>query len=245
MTLVIAIPAVDGIVFASDGQVTTGPVKATITKINPLNDNALWAASGELALIQRVADRISTLPDRNQPLEALRDRLAEQIKMSVEELLQLDFRTRFFSGDPDKLLSLHQGDFLFVEHRGAPRVLHILPNGTPEWIDGRIAATGSGDMFAHALLQKYADVPLDCDVAALVAYKVIEEVIEVGSYGLGPPIDVWVLSARGVRQYDEGDIAALEDLARLLRDREIELLGQPGGRAIGLAAPQLPSVEEE
>ena len=119
---------------------------------------------------------------------------------------------------------LHRGDFLFVEHRDEPKILHIVANGTPEWISERFAATGSGDLFAHALLQKYARHPLSCAHAKLPAYKVMEEAIEVGAYGLGPPIDIWEVGPKGITQASEPEITGLKDAARLLREREVEML---------------------
>jgi len=222
MTLVLAIPSEAGIVFASDGQLTSGEVRASGQKLYRLNDRCAWSASGELALIQRVLEIVGTLPV-DQPLDQLRDRLAETIKQSVMSLLQLDFRTQFFQGNPQALLSLHPGDFVFVECRQKPRILHITSYGTPEWID-RPFATGNGANFAYALLQKYHERELDIEQASLLAFKVIEEAIEVGAYGLGPPIALWHVTANGVWPLEEVKIAALQDAARQLRDSEIGLL---------------------
>jgi proteasome beta subunit len=58
-------------------------------------------------------------------------------------------------------------------------------NGTAEWVDGRFTASGNGAPFAHALLWPST-------------YKVIDEAIEVGAYGLGHPIDLWQLTASGM-----------------------------------------------
>lgn len=229
MTLIVAIPARDGVIFGSDSQVTIGQVRSTGTKIFKLNDRALWGASGELALIQRVAEQIERFPNRNQPLVTIRDELAAFVKGAVNSLLNLDFRTPFVLQNPKALLDLHPGDFLFVEHQDKPRVLHILINGTPEWIEGRFAATGSGDLFAHALFQKYAGVELGLEHAKLLAYKVIEEAIQVGSYGLGPPIDIWEVNSDVMKQANESEIAALEDSAHLLRDSEVRILMEPKG----------------
>lgn len=223
MTLIVAIPVKDGVIFGSDTQVTTGPVRASATKILRLNDHVIWGASGELALIQRVAESLEGFPNRGQPLTTVRDMLAQFVQKAVQELLNLDFRTQF-NRIPNDLLDLHPGDFLFVECRDKPRILHILQNGTPEWIEGRFAATGNGDLFAHALLQKYAGVKLIRKHAKLLAYKVIEEAIQVGAYGLGPPIDIWTVTPDGVEQVTNQEIAALEDAAHLLRDREVEML---------------------
>jgi 20S proteasome alpha/beta subunit len=52
MKLILGLAAIDGIVLASDGQVTTGDVRSPGKKIFPLSDKILWASAGELSLIQ-------------------------------------------------------------------------------------------------------------------------------------------------------------------------------------------------
>lgn len=52
----------------------------------------------------------------------------------------------------------------------------------------------------------------------------MEEAIEVGAYGLGPPIDIWEVGPSGVAQANEQEITALKDTAHLLREREVEML---------------------
>jgi proteasome beta subunit len=223
VTLILVLPTRDGIVMASDGQLTTGMVRATVQKIMCLNERCLWAASGELALIQRVEERLKTLPS-NDSLPVLRDQICWIVKQCVTELLHLDLRTGFLSQDPNLLLQLHPGDFVFAECVAAPAVLHVLVNGTPEWITNRPFASGSGDMFAYALLQKYQGLELEMEKGALLAYKVLEEAINVGAYGLGLPIDIWKICNSGVKQLNEGEKAALEDASRTLRQYEIKLL---------------------
>lgn len=226
MTLIVAIPAQGGVIFGSDSQVTTGTVRSTGTKIYQLNNGALWAGAGELALIQRVAEGIEDLRQKDQSLTNLRDPLAQVVMQSMESLLKVDFRTQFVARSPEALLQLHSGDFLFVECReGHSRILHISVNGTPEWIEGRPAVTGSGHPFAYALMRKYDGVLLSIDCARLLAYKVIEEAIEVGAYGLGLPIDIWEVTANYVKRASTDEVDALEDTARLLRVREVEMLG--------------------
>lgn len=221
MTLILVIPAKDGIVMASDGQVTAGEVRWPNRKINKLNDFCLWSASGELALIQRVKEGIDSQPHQ-QSLQILRDRLAELVRQSVTMLLQLDFRTPFFQGNHEALLRLHPGDFVFAEYRSSPYILHITSYGTPEWINVPFAS-GSGAPFAYALLQKYQGMSLEVSQASLLAFKVLEEAIEVGAYGLGPPIDVWQITQQGIKNLPENEIAALKDTSCVLREAEIQL----------------------
>jgi len=242
MTLIIAIPAENGVVFASDSQVTTGAVRATGTKIYRLNDHAVWGASGEVALIQRFAEQLGLFPNRTQPLETIRDDLAARVKQAAVSCLAVDFRTQFFQNNPDALLGLHPGDFLFAECRDAPRILHILTNGTSEWVEGRFAATGNGELFAHALLQKYASRSLSMDQAKLLAYKVIEEAIEVVSFGLGPPIHVWEVTGGKTRQISSAEESALADSARILREEEVGLLRRLNVQREGSTVPaELPA----
>ncbi len=139
MTLILAIPATDGVVVASDGQITAGEIRWTGEKIWPLGQRTLWAAAGELALIQRVGEAIVSVP-KEAPLQDLRDTLARIVNQSVRALLDVDFRTPFFAVNPDQLLNLHPGDFVFVECMSAPRVLRVAVNGTPEWFDKPFAS---------------------------------------------------------------------------------------------------------
>ncbi len=225
MTLILALPCIDGAVLASDGQVTSGEVRASGKKLFSLSSHCALGGSGEVALIQRVSELIGS-SGADQTIEQLRDGFANTIKQAVTALLQLDFRTQFFQGNPDALLSLHPGDFVFVECRTQPKILHITSYGTPEWVD-RPFATGNGANFAYALLQKYQGRGLTIAQASLLAFKVIEEAIQVGSYGLGPPIDIWHIQASGTRTLAEQEIAALQDAARQLREQELQLLVAP------------------
>lgn len=229
MTLILSIPARDAIVLASDGQVTSGDFRFSGEKLFRLNTHCAWSGSGEVALIQRVAEAIGGI-STEQPLLNLRDQLANAIKQCVTTLLQLDFRTPFFQGNPQAMLELHPGDFVFVECLTRPIILHILSYGTPEWID-RPHATGSGESFAYALLQKYRGASLTKDQASTLAVKVIQEAIEVGAYGLGPPIHLWQVTASGIEVLNEEKIALLSDAARSLREDEVQLLcgGAEGG----------------
>jgi proteasome beta subunit len=226
VTLILAIPATDGVVIASDGQVTAGEVRWTSEKIRPLGQRTVWSASGELALIQRVDEAIAGLP-RETSLQELRDSLARAINQSVNALLQLDFRTGFFQTNPDQLLNLHPGDFVFIEFASTARILHISVNGTPEWFD-KPFASGVGAPFAYALLQRYQGVPMDVSLASLLAVKVLEEAIEVGSYGLGPPLYVWQVTGNGTKRLGEEEIAALQDASKTLRGAEVELFNKSG-----------------
>jgi proteasome beta subunit len=214
-----------------------GGVRSSGEKIFALNSHCAWGAAGELALIQRVQEAIANNPIRSQPLIGQRDALAATIKESVTALLRLDFRTQFVPNNPDALLSLHQGDFIFAECRSSPSLLHVTLNGTPEWVCSPYAI-GNGAPFAFALLQKYADQDLSVEQASVLAYKVIEEAILVAAYGLGLPVRIWHITSTGAIELDRARVAAIEDAARFLREREVEMLKEvPGPPRVESEAP--------
>lgn len=223
MTLVVSIPTQDGIVLASDSQVTSGAVRAPGEKLFKLNQHCAWSGAGELSLIQRVSENIGG-GTVNQTLHQLRDQLARVIRSCMEELLQLDFRTQFFTGDHNQLLQLHPGNFIFAECRGEPVTLHVSANGTPEWIENRAYAIGNGAPFAYALLRKFHTVDLDLETGSVLAVKVIEEAIDVGAYGLGRPIQLMRIMPDGISRAQEAELAMLSDAAKGMREQEIELL---------------------
>ncbi|MBT9145655.1 MAG: hypothetical protein DDT42_01530 [candidate division WS2 bacterium] len=215
MTIILAFPVKDGLLIASDSQITSGIVRTTGKKIKKLNDQCLWSASGELALIQRVEEGLTALSTVNQPLSVLRDNLSKKIRECV-----VAFHT-LVGGRPIT------GDFVFVEYTDKPNILHVTLDGTPEWIAGRPFVSGIGDVFTYALLRKYQGLfpdKIDMQKGSLLAFKVIEEVIDVVSVGVGPPIDIWQLMTNGIKNLNESEITALEDASHGLREAELKLL---------------------
>ncbi len=223
MTLILALPTEQGIVLASDTQYTSGEVRSSGPKLYALSPHAAWAGAGEVALIQRVQEAIADLPTGHD-LSQLRDTLARIVKQSVQSLLELDVLTDYLQGDPAMLLGLHPGDCIFAEYANAqPLMLHVAANGTPEWFNS-FFASGNGANFAYALLQKYQNIELTLEQAILLAYRVIDETIQVGAYGLDYPIDIWLMDQYGLHQLDANDFEALAKVSEVLRTKEIELL---------------------
>jgi proteasome beta subunit len=223
MTLILGLAAVDGIVLASDGQVTTGDVRSPGKKIFPLSDKILWASAGELSLIQRLQERLPILP-LDSPLTNLRDQIGELIKNCILELLHMDFRSNFLDLEQDRLIQLHPADFIFAEFTKMPELLHMSIVGSPEWMGERPFVAGNGDLFAYALLRKYQKQHLKLEQTTLLAYKVLEETIEVGAYGIGGTIDLWQISAAGMKNLNAAELKTLAGKAQRLRKLEIALL---------------------
>jgi ATP-dependent protease HslVU (ClpYQ) peptidase subunit len=211
MTLIVVIPSSEGSVMASDGQVTIGPVKTRAKKIEKLNDDCVWGAAGDIALIQMVEGRIGELPNKGRHLQELRKDLCEIVPQCVRDLPP--------SPEP------YFGAFIFAERKGVTRILIVYANGVSVMLEDVPFAIGSGELFAFALLQKYQDlIPAGIGnnkLAAVLAYKTIAETIEVVSGGIGPPIDVWQLPP--AKNLTKEELTHLEDTYLGLKEAEIKM----------------------
>lgn len=216
MTLIVHIPAKNGIVMASDGQATTlTGLKITCKKIHKLNDSCIWgAAANHLTLVERVEERIATLSEREKSLQELCPILRDIIPRCVEELstgLQ----------PPPPNIQPYAAQFAFLEYRDYPRILYIMQDGTADWPPNVPLAIGSGTPFALALLRKYHSAEkLDIELAKILAYKIVAETIEV-TEGVGPPIDVWQLPP--AKNLTREELTGLEETYLGLRKAEIEM----------------------
>jgi len=209
MTLILVMPSKEGVIMASDGQVTLGEVKTQAKKIKKLNENCVWGAAGDLPLTQLVEGRIAELSDKERHLLDLRRELSEIGPQCVQNLHP--------SSEP------YYGQFIFAEYETLTHILVVDTNAVSFMLEDVPFAIGSGDTFAFTLFRKYQDlIPagLDNDLAAVLAYKIVVETIDVVAGGIGPPIDVWQLPP--VKRYTKEELMGLEETYFGLKKAEIE-----------------------
>ena len=173
MTLIVTIPANDGVVIGSDMQVTAGSIRYTDFKIKELNSHCLWAASGDVPLIQRVEECISSF-DADASLIDLRDGISIQIRDCIYNLWQLDIRSRTSQNESNDILESFNGEFIFTEYRDKPITLHYFLTATSMKVF-RYDAIGIGAPFAYALLRKYENLDFNTEMASITVYKVLDE----------------------------------------------------------------------
>lgn len=214
MTLILVIPYKDGVVLASDGQVTMGLVKTRAKKIKKFNENCIMGSAGNnLSFIQVVEEALINLSDKEKKLSDLRNSLCEVIKNCLEKM-------------PPSPREPYSASFTFVEHReNITYLLNIRENGISVMLENVPFATGIGEQFAYALIQKYQDLlpdKIDGKRAAVLAYKIISETIETITIGVGPPIDIWTLPP--IKNLSREEITAVEETYLMLKKAEIEML---------------------
>jgi len=242
MTLIIAIKCKDGLIFASDGQATSfssgGPIRQKYKKIYQL-EKLLVGASGTIGTIQRCRDCIERyaktisdgslnslisdiLPDGRVQNIPVRDKIRQLVfRINKDELERYKVFYGREEGAPlaDILVALYDNE------ENTFRIWHVRPDGGEELLDELgYGCTGIGDIFAHAFLKDYYTSDLDVEKGKLVAYRVIKDAIEVGAFGLGEPIDIWVMRRENdeikINNLGSEEISALRDAYILWKETE-------------------------
>jgi proteasome beta subunit len=230
VTLVVALACQDGCVFASDGQATVyssgGPIKQPIQKIKKLGDHTLWGASGSLGLIQRIGARLDSVPTeyKNAGLDNLVSDISGIVYQLRGETLQ---RHRNLYGQ-ERDHEAETVDLLLAEYRGGnSRILHVTRDGITEFLEEiGIGASGIGDTFAYTILKGFNVRQLTVDAGKVLAYRVIRDAIDVGAFGLGEPIDIWVITEQGAKQMSPEEMAAIRDTHKLWMEADAETFQQ-------------------
>jgi 20S proteasome alpha/beta subunit len=247
MTLIIALICKDGLVFASDGQATSpssgGPIRQRIKKIYCM-EKILIGASGSVGTIQRCRDYIKVyshvianqglnatiseqLPDGKMRIIPIRDKIRQMVFEINKDELE---RHKAFHGKEE---GAPMADILITYYDRSEekfRIWHVAPDGSEEFLDELgYGCTGIGDVFAYPLLKDYYNSDLGIEKGKLIAYRIIKDAIEIGAFGLGEPIDIWIMKRNKegneieIYNLKEEEVAALRDAYTVWKDTENEI----------------------
>lgn len=226
MTVVLAIRSAEGVVLASDGQVTADtagqPTRAPARKLFEVGGRLAWGAAGSAGLQQTLRAELAGLNGYATDAERLRQRLA-----SIVIPIQQQGLTHYVphpGTDPPELAVI----FCWCDGDG-PRILEIPRTGSDHQFHDRYCAIGSGDIFARFAMASVAHLDtreLTLEQAKMVAFKAIADAIEVAAFFLGPPIQLYVVGQDGTRLVPTEEVAnGLADSVEAWKERQREALG--------------------
>lgn len=216
MTLIVGLACKDGVILASDSQATTfstgGPVRRTISKIKYLGDHKLWSASGSVGMIQKIEAVFASLPKEILNASINEPQLRQNVLQNAHTLRAQELQRHRALYGQGRDMEAGIADLLIVEYQGNPRIWHINPDCADEFLEEfSYGTSGSGDIFAHTLLKNFKIKEFSIEQGALIAYRVLRDAIDIGAFGLGEPIDIWVINRDGIMQKQESEILALRD----------------------------------
>ncbi len=223
MSLITAIPTPEGYILASDTAQAVGQFREQISKVFRLNDRIAWSGTGSPSLVQRVQQLLAGAQDARVSLRELAPQVGNMIKTGVKELLGADFRTEVYLSNFNAVTQLHRADFVFVEWSNTPTLLHLNVLGSPVWVTDKPFFVGPGDAFIGSQFQKYRELTLNLSSATLLTYRLMEEAIDSGMFGLGGRPDIWRIGANGVENLSESECAGLKETAQSVRKQEVAI----------------------
>ncbi len=230
MSLVVALEGRDSIVMASDSLAVSqsfgGPVRHNVRKVFGIGEHVLCGATGTISLIQKSMNVIGQYKDKfDSGIEGdLVSEVAGRITPIARGAVE-DFRR--YNNTVDGAPSL---DVILagLDSHGNPTLWHIGKEGNDENYDeiGYICS-GGADSFGYALAKTRYSRGLDAGKLAAVAYRAIDEAIGVNAYGLGYPIDIWILKkGRGAKRLTEAEMNSIREACRTWRLKEDKLLSE-------------------
>jgi 20S proteasome alpha/beta subunit len=208
VTIAIAISCPEGVVLASDSMGHARRIATRLKKIQVIDEhNISVAASGSEFMTQAALNGA-----RKHPRSA--DVTPMAIAGVIEGILR-DARERPLPpADPDDA-SPHCAEFLITAWiADGPSLIHIPDDlAAIECIDKPFVAVGSAHDFAHVVYETLAhhfESPLTLTQAKMLAYRIINTVCLVSSWGVGPPVQMSVVTKDGAALVGS---AALEGLS--------------------------------
>lgn len=217
MTVVLSVLCADGVVIASDTQVTDSDrgMSFPAQKLHDLGDHAVWGGSGARGLL---ADVERTFDERGDEILA-----AGEIGRALQEAvipIQRHHYEHFIPEVPGERTEGTPSAYVLAAgfSRGEPFIVEINPNGMVSRYEeigfhaiGSVAAMAeqAGALLAHF---RVTDRPVAYGV--LVAVRVVQA-LSITSPKVGLDIDVARITADGPHRLDERELAeAREDVRR-------------------------------
>lgn len=233
MTMCLALVCRDGVVLATDGKVsrasasyrTVARIWQRANKTTLVPPRALVTGAGEVGMIHEVVEALLRLPEeeRARGVEGLvgpaRDALVALRAEAVARYAAIYGREAAMEHAPKAFL-------LLAEAEPEPRLVYLSEDGDVEDQTGLgYAATGTGDLIVHVRMQPWDPRELDAEQAAVLAYGMIKDTVDSGTFRVSDPVRLWTLR-RGAppEEWDEARVERLGQRYHRFRREVADLL---------------------
>ncbi|MGE2720313.1 proteasome protein [Mycolicibacterium celeriflavum] len=209
MTVVLAIRCADGIVVASDSQITDPErgLSYPAQKLHPLGKHAAWGGSGSRAVLYDLEQIFDNEPDSIVEApdigHALQGRVLPVLKHHYE-----NFIDDVPAGKPGATPASYVLAAGYTN--GKPFIVDLDPHGLiGRYEEIGFHAVGSGSPMAqqaHALLAHFGMAERGVDYGVVAALRVLDA-LDASSPSVGGPMDICRITQEGARHYDEEAVA--------------------------------------
>lgn len=230
MTLIVALACRDGIVMGADSASTdpTTETKTSVIKIQRLGKNPIiFGGAGDLGLIQKVMEALDEL---TIPTSAKFSNARRLIRQTCLPLLREAAETHIRHFIPGYETPPTASLLFACIHKKSPFILEIDADGRDTVYDknlGYFRAIGRGTAVAQAVMHPHLTTERDLELGKILAYRILEDSIELSATGLAKPIHLYTLKLDGaLSELEDGELVNLKKLRELWRDLERETLGK-------------------
>jgi 20S proteasome alpha/beta subunit len=234
VSVVLGLRGSGGLVLATDSQGTSAIgnmfLRSNIAKVRLLGDHIAYASVGSQGLAQRIGHAL----DEQARLTAQRSREdAADIILRIANPLQQQAVERYVPvphAQPEEWGAIFCG-----WSPDGPWLLEVGSGGGHEFHE-RFAATGSVGPFAHLALvsvRHYDIVNQSVEAAQAVAFRAIENACAASASGVNLPVQMAVVTGEGAHVVDDRELTTIEDLVNILKEREVDMLGELAPVAAG------------
>ena len=208
MTVVLALRCADGIVLASDSQITDPGrgVSYPAQKLHPLGDNAAWGGSGSRAVLYDIEQLLNAEPDAVVEAQdvgrALQARVLPIFKHHYEN---------FIADVPETKPGATPATYVLAAGyaNGEPFIVDIDPHGLiGHHEETGFQAVGSGAPMAqqaYALLASFQTSKRGVDYGVAAALRVLDA-LDVSSPTVGGPMDICRITPDGAHHLSPNEI---------------------------------------
>lgn len=226
MTVVLALTTADGLVIASDSQITDSDrgMSFPAEKLHDLGGRAAWGGSGARSVltdIERAFDEHATaILDADPVTHALQERVIPVMRHHYEN---------FIADVPGEDSKQSPSAYVLAAGYSAatPWIIEINPNGmVSRYEDVGFHAIGSGAAMAQqagALLAHFRVTQRSIDHGVVAAVRVLDA-LGVTSPSVGGPLDVCRVTEEGSDHLDDDEISEMRAHVERWTEREEDVL---------------------
>lgn len=226
MTVVLAIRCADGLVLASDSQVTESDRSMSYPdrKLHPLGDHAAWGGSGARSVLHELeqifAEELEEIIDASDIGRGLQERIVPVLRHHYEWFIE-DVPGEDTDGTPSAyvLAAGYSND--------EPFIVKVDPMGIVARYEGvGFHAIGSGAPMAQqaaALLGHFQMDERDVDYGVIAVVRVLDA-LKASQPMVGGPINVARITPEGVHHFDPGEIDEVRQHVTRWEDTEQQAL---------------------
>jgi proteasome beta subunit len=216
LTVVLSVKCSDGLVMASDSQITEGNrgMSYPAQKLHPLGEHGAWGGSGARSVLQDLerdfGESAASILESTDVGRAIQERVLPVLQHHYEHFIP-EVPGEETSGTPSAyVLAAGYAD-------GEPFMVEINPNGmVSRYDDIGFHAVGSGAPMAHqagALLANFRMTERNTRYGAVVALRVLEALAQT-SPSVGGPLSICRIEPEGTHHLDDDEIEELRDDVR-------------------------------